>query len=459
MLRLASPGGSAPLSELQLAEAELRAREQEVAARREVRRLRAARQKLTKSDSGRQDQRSYRLQRRQLEAELEERETIARNLEEKLRSFGSRVERPSSTDSFGKDQSLVWQSRIAALTDDLKQKAEKVAVLRSREQQLEAELRSRQHADAPLLPGLKAATAELRDALQSLALSNEAVAKKLFTKSPSFTERRDDEVPEKRLLSYGSTDRIRSESPAASCMLTTEDDRVAQPVGSAVIQDAVQGPSQYQLLTPESVNTLEPSPTNRLRSADAEVVKGSSAQVPVVAVSSATASALNSTSLPKPSPVASPKLPQSWLAGSTAVGHRGGPASISVSSASTEQAVAGRLAVASGIQTFHSGLTMNSHVRPRALPADSPHGQMLQRYPRSVTPPASLSAPARAPAFPSQFGAPLQGFQYRAIPSMGYATPVAVSPRMVAGRPQDAVMIPVANRMQRSLTPPARLPR
>uniref|UniRef100_A0A7S4UW51 Uncharacterized protein n=1 Tax=Alexandrium monilatum TaxID=311494 RepID=A0A7S4UW51_9DINO len=64
----------------------------------------------------------------------------------------------------------VWQARLAALAEDLRQKREKVAALRERELQLEAELRNKLYEERGLIPSLHAAAAELRGAFRSLAL-------------------------------------------------------------------------------------------------------------------------------------------------------------------------------------------------------------------------------------------------------------------------------------------------
>ena len=59
-----------------------------------------------------------------------------------------------------------WLLRIAALEEELRQKMEKVKALRVKEQDLEAELRTRLHADSALLPALRLAAAEICAALQ-----------------------------------------------------------------------------------------------------------------------------------------------------------------------------------------------------------------------------------------------------------------------------------------------------
>jgi len=59
----------------------------------------------------------------------------------------------------------VWQARVNALTDELQLKTERTVGLKLREQQLEAELRSRLHQDQPLNAGHVVSAKELRDSL------------------------------------------------------------------------------------------------------------------------------------------------------------------------------------------------------------------------------------------------------------------------------------------------------
>lgn len=170
-------GLNSPRSELELAEAELQAREKEVQARRETRALRQSRKLRPKSKDG-EDAAAlperFREIKQHLEAQLETRRQQEQQLEEALARLPTPPGPIDHKDSQAKEvrpsssSSSIWQSRIATLQEELKQKSEKVSALRLREQQLEAELRNRLHADAELLPGLRAAAAELRSAVQRL---------------------------------------------------------------------------------------------------------------------------------------------------------------------------------------------------------------------------------------------------------------------------------------------------
>jgi len=58
----------------------------------------------------------------------------------------------------------VWQARVAALTEELRSKTEKTQALRTREQQMEAELRSQLHEDQPRVTELASFAIEMRQA-------------------------------------------------------------------------------------------------------------------------------------------------------------------------------------------------------------------------------------------------------------------------------------------------------
>lgn len=165
-------GLNSPRSELALAEAELRARKKEVQARRDVQALRQSRKALPKpkgSEVAEDSAERFREIKGRLEAQLEARRQRQLQLEEALRRLPPRhTDYKEAQVRESQADSSVWQSRIATLQEELKQKSEKVAALRLREQQLEAELRNRLHADAELLPGLREAATELRSAFQRL---------------------------------------------------------------------------------------------------------------------------------------------------------------------------------------------------------------------------------------------------------------------------------------------------
>eukprot|EP00931_Biecheleriopsis_adriatica_P078389 TRINITY_DN51855_c0_g1_i1.p1 TRINITY_DN51855_c0_g1~~TRINITY_DN51855_c0_g1_i1.p1 ORF type:complete len:553 (+),score=104.06 TRINITY_DN51855_c0_g1_i1:55-1713(+) len=278
---------ASPRSELQLAEAELRAREKEVQVRREVRRLRDTRQRLARP--GKEDQKGSQ-DLHTLEAQLETRRQREQQLEEALRdaSLSASACRPSDSKE-AQACAAVWQSRIAALQDELKQKAEKVSALRTREQQLEAELRNRLHADAELLPGLRLAAAELRSALQRLpagllarnALQPKAVSLHIASDS-RFTE--DPEEASKFATGGNAEHRAASgsRSPPRSCLLRAaapeeraedkplltaaklraESEELTPALGGSVIQTL----RHLNVMTPSSVKTLEPSISNAANS-------------------------------------------------------------------------------------------------------------------------------------------------------------------------------------------------
>eukprot|EP00930_Biecheleria_cincta_P018623 TRINITY_DN14439_c1_g1_i1.p1 TRINITY_DN14439_c1_g1~~TRINITY_DN14439_c1_g1_i1.p1 ORF type:complete len:534 (-),score=91.19 TRINITY_DN14439_c1_g1_i1:248-1849(-) len=167
-------GLNSPRSELALAEAELQARKKEVQARRDVKALRQSRKALPKPKGGEgaeaQSERFREIKER-LEAQLETRHQRRLELEEALARLPTPPWPTDCKEVQAKESqtaSSIWQSRIATLQEELRQKSEKVAALRLREQQLEAELRNRLHADVELLPGLREAAAELRSAFQRL---------------------------------------------------------------------------------------------------------------------------------------------------------------------------------------------------------------------------------------------------------------------------------------------------
>jgi len=66
------------------------------------------------------------------------------------------------------ESAVVWQQRVATLADELKQKSERVATLRQREQKLESDFRHQLHVQQGLVPSLRLATAELRKTLERL---------------------------------------------------------------------------------------------------------------------------------------------------------------------------------------------------------------------------------------------------------------------------------------------------
>mmetsp|Transcript_50284 Transcript_50284/g.145801 ORF Transcript_50284/g.145801 Transcript_50284/m.145801 type:complete len:591 (-) Transcript_50284:53-1825(-) len=70
------------------------------------------------------------------------------------------------------DVAVIWQARLAALAEELRQKSEKVSSLRKREQQLEAELRLKLYEEKDLIPSLLAAASELQGAFRNLSLGD-----------------------------------------------------------------------------------------------------------------------------------------------------------------------------------------------------------------------------------------------------------------------------------------------
>lgn len=133
----------------------LRVKEKELHARREALLLKQTR-KESRGDSFR-----YKLQ--ELEDEERKERALAEAFREAQQKFGALD--PRSADSTASKEGQ-WLMRITALEDELRQKTEKVKALRSKEQELEAELRNRLHADSALLPALRLAASEMAAALQ-----------------------------------------------------------------------------------------------------------------------------------------------------------------------------------------------------------------------------------------------------------------------------------------------------
>lgn len=133
----------------------LRVKQKELHARREALLLKQTR-KESRGDSFR-----YKLQ--ELEDEERKERALAEAFREAQQKFGALD--PRSADSTASKEGQ-WLMRITALEDELRQKTEKVKALRSKEQELEAELRNRLHADSALLPALRLAASEMAAALQ-----------------------------------------------------------------------------------------------------------------------------------------------------------------------------------------------------------------------------------------------------------------------------------------------------
>ncbi|CAE6972845.1 unnamed protein product [Symbiodinium sp. CCMP2592] len=132
--------------ELKQEEDLLKEREKEIRARREARRLKETRQRLSGSGES---------LRAKLQEKLQKQCEREQQLEQALREL-----QPISRTQGGCKEGQ-WLLRIGALQDELKQKIEKVHALKAKEEQLEAELRDRLHADTELLPALRLAAAEL----------------------------------------------------------------------------------------------------------------------------------------------------------------------------------------------------------------------------------------------------------------------------------------------------------
>eukprot|EP00913_Durusdinium_trenchii_P012180 g11440.t1 len=138
--------GHQALEELLKQEEELlRFKENELQARREAVALRLQRKHPPRPEDPR-------LKDRETRGELEEWQARERELQEALK------EAPFLRSDHKEGQ---WLARITALQEELKQKSEKVKALRAKEQELEAELRTRLYQDSDLLPVLRWAASEL----------------------------------------------------------------------------------------------------------------------------------------------------------------------------------------------------------------------------------------------------------------------------------------------------------
>lgn len=139
--------GHQALEELLKQEEELlRFKENELQARREAVALRLQRKHPPRPEDPRLK-------------ELEEWQARERELQEALK------EAPFLRSDHKEGQ---WLARITALQEELKQKSEKVKALRAKEQELEAELRTRLYQDSDLLPVLRWAASELVQAFQDV---------------------------------------------------------------------------------------------------------------------------------------------------------------------------------------------------------------------------------------------------------------------------------------------------